>query len=99
VLHNGEIPDDLFVCHTCDNPMCVNPDHLFLGTNSDNVKDMVDKNRQAKGEGKSNAKLTKADVDEIREHWGEFTQREISKYYKVTQSVISEVINYKTWVG
>ena len=49
-LTNGLIPDGLHVCHTCDNRSCVRPDHLFLGTNADNVADKVAKGRQAKGE-------------------------------------------------
>lgn len=66
----GEIPEDLFVCHHCDNPGCVNPEHLFLGTQKDNMLDMVAKDRQRKigqlGEHNGRAKLTEADVREIR---------------------------------
>ena len=48
-IHNGDIPDGMFVLHSCDNPACVNPDHLFLGTNQDNVDDMMRKGRHVAG--------------------------------------------------
>lgn len=52
-LSNGPIPDGMFVCHQCDNPRCVRPDHLFLGSHKDNMKDMCLKGRQSKGEAHS----------------------------------------------
>jgi hypothetical protein len=65
-VHNGEIPKGLCVLHKCDNPPCVNPDHLFLGTNRDNSDDMVRKNRQARGSKSGRAILTESDVLKIR---------------------------------
>lgn len=70
ILHNGAIPAGLQVCHTCDNPSCVKPDHLFLGTNRDNVLDSHKKDRHAKfnGEASSRAKLTWNIVEYMRTH-------------------------------
>lgn len=65
-LANGPIPGGLFVCHQCDNPSCVRPDHLFLGTNDDNMQDAKRKGRNAKGERHGMAKLSDEDVREIR---------------------------------
>ena len=68
----GEIPKGKYICHKCDNGLCVNPKHLFLGTNSDNMKDMFRKGRQGeriknqKGEDNGNAKLNSKKVLEIR---------------------------------
>lgn len=64
----GILSEEQCVLHKCDNPTCVNPHHLFLGTPQDNVADCVFKNRQAKGEKKPKAKLTKKDVIEIRKN-------------------------------
>lgn len=95
----GEWPD-LYVCHRCDNPSCVNPDHLFLGTHQDNVADMVAKDRQRNGasygkcagENHPAAKLTQEQIDMIRSgHFGDMLQREIADLLGVSQTQISKV--------
>jgi hypothetical protein len=65
-LKDQHIPEGLFLCHHCDNRMCVNPDHMFVGTHQDNMDDEVRKGRQIKGEDYWSAKLTDTDVLEIR---------------------------------
>lgn len=62
----GPIPGSLFVLHRCDNRPCVNPEHLFLGTQADNLRDMVQKGRSCRGERHWNAKLTEAEARSIR---------------------------------
>jgi len=68
MIHFGEIPKGMFVLHRCDNPSCVNPKHLFLGTQADNVQDRDVKGHQKGpfGESHHSAKLTEKDVREIR---------------------------------
>ena len=100
-LHFDEIPDGLCVCHHCDNPGCVNPNHLFVGTIADNNRDMSVKGRQRgpSGEKSANSKLTKEDVLEIRRLYaiGDYLQREIADQFNIDRSQISRVVCQKTW--
>ncbi len=93
-LMNGPIPDGLCVLHKCDNRICVNVDHLFLGTNIDNISDMVSKGRQSKGESHRNSKLSTEDVRSIRERYalGGIYQYELAKEFGVTQTTISCIV-------
>lgn len=74
-LHKGPIPPGMLVCHTCDNPLCVNPDHLWLGTNKDNSDDKIRKGRQARGSQIAVSKLTEEGVVEMRKDMKEFTEK------------------------
>lgn len=64
--HNNNLPDDMHCCHKCDNPLCINPDHLFLGTDLDNHKDKVNKGRQTKGISHGGHKLTDDVIKKIK---------------------------------
>lgn len=88
-----------FVCHRCDNPSCVNPKHLFLGTPQDNTDDMLAKGRHkvVKGEKHYTAKLNDRQVLEIRSLYatGKYLQREIAALYGVRENHISRIVNGK----
>lgn len=100
-LYFGKVPTDLFVLHRCDNPKCVNPNHLFLGTIKDNIQDMITKGRSPNQKGENNpaAKLTENDVLKIREIYatGEYLQKEIAKMFNMPLSSINQVIRGKRW--
>ena len=94
----GEIPPKMCVLHKCDNPPCVNPYHLFLGTRADNIRDKVAKNRQAKGGKIHRTKLNTSQVIEIRElHKKSYPMCRIAKLFDVSSTAISYVIKGKTW--
>ena len=102
-IANGEMPDGKIICHTCDNPSCVNPAHLFAGTQLDNIRDMHAKGRVgdvgAKGEANGRAKLNQAKADEIREIFsaGGISVSEIARRYGVSRSAINLILNGKHW--
>ena len=97
-LFVGKIPKGMFVLHKCDTPSCVNPAHLFLGTNDDNMADMVEKERQQKGIEKENSKLTDDQVREIKKRLlGTETISDIARDYPIDRKVVSRIKAGKTW--
>ena len=103
----GPIPAGLVVCHHCDTPLCVRVSHLFLGTPGDNNRDSMLKGRRAKGEAVNTAKLTEAQVREIRrlyepaavrgQHLGRTSNREIARRYGVSDAMISYILRGTSW--
>ncbi len=88
-LAKGSIPEKMYVCHTCDNRSCVNPDHLFLGTCADNLRDAARKNRM-------NHKLSLEDIAEIRRLWIEgFKQTEIAEMFSISSCHVSQILARK----
>jgi hypothetical protein len=96
-LANGEIPAGLSVCHKCDNPPCINLDHLYLGTTAQNQKDKADRGR-VKGEKNPKAKLTDFDIPTIFEllHHG-FAPKAIAEMYHVSHDAIKDIKNRRRW--
>jgi hypothetical protein len=102
IVANGEIKDGFCVCHKCDVPACINPDHLFLGTHTDNMQDMWQKNRQVLvnkyGEDHPNSKLTLKQVIEIKKMLSEnIKQKIIAQKFNVTRITISNIKTKKRW--
>lgn len=97
-LANNRSAEGYEVCHSCDNPPCCNPAHLFLGTHQDNVADMVKKGRQQRGERNGSAILTSAQVDEIRAELAAGTIcRVLAARYGVTKWAIHSIKQGRNW--
>lgn len=105
-IHFGHIPDGsgyhgACVCHRCDVRLCVNPEHLFLGTHGDNVRDMYAKGRAVdqRGERHSQAKLTSGQVDDIRRRYatGTVTQRALAREFLVSPRHICGIVRGENW--
>lgn len=97
-LHYGEIPKKLGVLHRCvGNRRCVNPAHLYLGTDKDNHQDAKQQNRIPKGEQVYGSKLTEKDVIEIRRLSNTVSQNQIAALFKVSRSNIGNIINRRLW--
>lgn len=96
---HGPIPSGMNVCHTCDNPPCVRPDHLFLGSHAVNQRDRKAKGRSGYGEHNGRAKLTDEDVVGIRQQYasGLATQRQLSQEHGVSQRMISKIVRREAW--
>jgi hypothetical protein len=99
-LYKGEIPDGIHVCHSCDNPLCVNPHHLWLGTNKQNAHDRDKKRRNVnhKGEKHGMAKLSNDQVLQIKNELKNGAQgRDIANRFGVLEQTVSYIKSGKQW--
>lgn len=101
-LTNGPIPTGMLVCHKCDNPPCINPDHLFLGTHKYNMQDCVKKGRLCpppvyRGESNFKAKLTRDDVIEIRKRDSSFSRKQLADEFGVSTVMIRYIQRRQSW--
>ncbi len=100
IYRNFDLSSDLFICHRCDNPPCVNPDHLFPGTHAENCKDSVAKGRWVNNQGSRHgmAKIDEDDVLLIRTlrelNW---PNRSIGEVFEITQSCVSAITLNRSW--
>ena len=98
-IFNGPIPKGAFVLHRCDNPPCVNPDHLYVGTAADNTRDMIRRGRVSAGERRDNARLTREMVRQIRHVYasGRKTKAALARIFGVSPSTIRAAVGRVTW--
>lgn len=97
MLYVGHIPKGMLVCHTCDVPLCVNPAHLYLGTDQDNADDRVERGRSSR-QGGPGTKLTDDAVREIRKLSGEGVNRHVlAARFGVGAPMITRIKNFRSW--
>ncbi len=98
-LHYNENPMQLVVCHKCDNPICCNPHHLFLGTNKENTLDMVSKGRNQIGENHIRAKITEEEVSKIKELYltGNYHHPDLAKLFSISKRQIGRILRGEGW--
>lgn len=99
IAHNGEIPDGLLVLHTCDNPKCINIDHLWLGTQKENQEDMTRKGRGRFGEKNGRAILTEQQVRDIRANASNpiITRAYLAEYYGISLGCLDGILYGNKW--
>ena len=97
----GEIPEGKLICHHCDNPPCVRPNHLFLGDSQSNIDDMIKKGRMVINRGNKNHRstITEDQVREVRSllTLGKFTHRQIAEQLKISYWIIIKIANGSRW--
>jgi len=98
-LKHGQIPANLVIMHSCDNRLCVNPAHLSVGTQFDNVQDMIVKSRQTVGSARKDSKLTEAKILEIRAKYSSetYSQKDLADEYGVAQMTICNIVRRAVW--
>ena len=99
LAHKGDIPKGYCVCHKCDNPSCINPEHLFLGTHEQNMNDRNSKKRDPRGIMFSHTKFTESDIRKIRTVYkqGGLSMAKIGKQFNTDSSQIYRIVRGKTW--
>lgn len=98
-IHKDGVPEGKYVLHTCDRKMCVNPEHLYVGTQQENIDDALERGQVVTGEDNPSTKLTRKDVQDIRTLYNssDITQSELGKEYGVDQSTVSKILNGEWW--
>lgn len=103
IMYRRPFPKGMIACHSCDNPICVNPRHIFAGTHLDNTRDCINKGRRAPQDGmhNGNSKLTADEVRKIRQLYasGKFPIKQIASFFCVGKSQVHNIVSGASWVN